>query len=182
MLGLLRVFYELAYLMPAPVIGFLSGGNVPAGVLNYTADFASPIRMAWFAVILPALIVLEAAVLVPGRWSRLTRTAEIMLLVLAGTQLGWHASYGNIFLRVGVPMVDRVSPGPGPLPREGPAPGSGTPPAGAGSGRASATDWRRPRDGRTGAPARRRPGRSSDATTAWRAAPADVAPDRCGRP
>lgn len=90
-------FYELAYLMPAQVIGFLSGGRVPAGVLDYTADFASPLRMLWFALFLPALIVLEAAVIVQGRWSRLTRIIEIMLFSVAGTQLIWHASYGDIF-------------------------------------------------------------------------------------
>jgi hypothetical protein len=56
------------------------------------------------------------------------RGAVSMLLTM-------QASYGNIFLRVGGPTVDRVSPGPGPLPSEGPAPGSGTTPAGAGSGR-----------------------------------------------
>jgi hypothetical protein len=91
------VFYELAYLMPATVIGLLWGGHVPAGVLDYTTDFASPIRMLWFAVVVPALVVLEAAVTVQGRWSRLTRMLEIMLFLLAGTQLVWHASYGSIF-------------------------------------------------------------------------------------
>jgi hypothetical protein len=94
------VFYELAYLMPAQVIGFLSGGNVPPGVLDYTADFASPVRMMWFALFVPALAVLETVVVVQGRWSRLTRTAEIMLFILAGTQLMWHASYGDIFSNV----------------------------------------------------------------------------------
>jgi hypothetical protein len=94
------VFYELTYLMPATVIGLLSGGHVPAGVLDYTADFASPLRMLWFALVVPALIVLEVAVMAQGRWSRLTRTAEIMLFILAGTQLMWHASYGDIFANV----------------------------------------------------------------------------------
>lgn len=93
-------FYELAYLMPAQVVGFLSGGNVPPGVLEYTPDFASPIRMAWFAVIVPMLILLETVVMVQGRWSRLTRVAEIMLFVVAGSQLIWHASYGNIFANI----------------------------------------------------------------------------------
>jgi hypothetical protein len=37
-----------------------------------------------------------------------------------------RASYGNIFLRVGGPIVDRVAPGPGPLPGEGAAPGTGS--------------------------------------------------------
>lgn len=91
------VFYELAYVMPAQVIGLLSGGNIPSGELDYTADFANPIRMLWLALFLPALIILESVVMVQGRWSRLTRTAEIMLFVLAGTQLIWHASYGDIF-------------------------------------------------------------------------------------
>ncbi|MBS0469778.1 MAG: hypothetical protein JSR60_01815 [Proteobacteria bacterium] len=94
------VFYEAAYLMPATVIGALSGGNIPAGVLDYTADFLNPIRMWWFALFGFALIVLEAAMIARGRWSRVTRTLEIVLFLLAGTQLGWHASYGDIFANV----------------------------------------------------------------------------------
>lgn len=96
LIGIL-VFYEAAYLMPGPVIGFLSGGHVETGVLAYTADFANPLRMLWFAMFVPLLIALEAMVTLQGRWSRLTRTIEIMLFLLAGTQLGWHASYGDIF-------------------------------------------------------------------------------------
>jgi hypothetical protein len=91
------VFYEVAYLFPGPTLNFLSGGRVAADVLTYTADFASPLRMPWFALVLPVLIALEAIVLVRGRWTRLTRTLEIGLFLLAGTQLGWHASYGDIF-------------------------------------------------------------------------------------
>jgi hypothetical protein len=103
------LFYELAYLMPGPVVGLLSGGNVPRGVLNYTADFASPIRMLWFALVVPALVVLEAIVIVQGRWSRLTRTVEIMLFLLAGTQLGWHASYGDIFVNAQAEHSARIT-------------------------------------------------------------------------
>ncbi|MBV9044589.1 MAG: hypothetical protein JO294_05665, partial [Alphaproteobacteria bacterium] len=91
------VFYELAYLMPAQVIGLISGNHVPAGVLDYTADFANPMRMLWFALFLPALIVLETMVILQRRWSRPMRIAEIMLFMLAGSQLMWHASYGDIF-------------------------------------------------------------------------------------
>lgn len=94
------VFYELAYLMPAQVIGFFSGGNVPSGVLDYTADFASPLRMLWLALFLPALAAVETIAMVQGRWSRLTRTLEILLFIMVGTQLIWHASYGNIFANV----------------------------------------------------------------------------------
>ena len=91
------VFYEAVYLLPGPVIHFLSGGRVSAQLLSYTSDFASPLRMLWFALVVPALIVVEMIVTLQGRWMRITRTVEIMLFVLAGTQLGWHASYGNIF-------------------------------------------------------------------------------------
>lgn len=91
------VFYEVTYLWPGPVISFLSGGRVETGVLAYTADFTNPQRILWFAMFVPLLIALEAMVTLQGRWSRLARTAEIMLFLLAGTQLGWHASYGDIF-------------------------------------------------------------------------------------
>lgn len=96
LIGILA-FYEVAYLMPGPVIGFLSEGRVETGLLVYTADFANPLRMLWFAIVVPLLIALEAIVTLQGRWSRLTRMIEIMLFLLAGTQLGWHASYGDIF-------------------------------------------------------------------------------------
>jgi hypothetical protein len=45
-----------------------------------------------------------------------------------------RSSYGDIFLRVGGPVVDRVSPGPGPLPGEGAAPDPSLTPGG-GAGR-----------------------------------------------
>jgi len=96
LIGIL-VFYEVAYLLPGPVISALSGGRVDPGLLVYTQDFANPLRMLWFALCVPLLIALEAMVTLQGRWSRLTRTIEIMLFMLAGTQLGWHASYGDIF-------------------------------------------------------------------------------------
>ncbi|MBL6854466.1 MAG: hypothetical protein ISS15_02290 [Alphaproteobacteria bacterium] len=92
------VFYETVYLVPGPAIHLLTGGRVDQGVLTYTADFASPLRMWWFAAIVPMLVVLEAMAMVRGRWTRLTRTIEITLFLLAGTQLGWHASYGSIFM------------------------------------------------------------------------------------
>jgi hypothetical protein len=91
------IFYEVAYLFPGPVIHLLSGGRVDPSLLNYTADFASTWRMPWFAIMLPVLIALEVYVMVPGRFTRLTRIVEIGLFIMAGTQLGWHASYGHIF-------------------------------------------------------------------------------------
>jgi hypothetical protein len=91
------IFYEVAYLLPGPMLHLLSGGHVAADLLTYTSDFASPWRMPWFALVLPVLIVLEALAMVWGRWTKLTRLLEIALFLLAGTQLGWHASYGNIF-------------------------------------------------------------------------------------
>lgn len=91
-------FYEIAYLFPGPVIHFLSGGRVDPAVLTYTADFANPIRMLWLALFMPALIGVEAFAMVQGRWTRWTRIVEIGLFLMAGTQLGWHASYGDILV------------------------------------------------------------------------------------
>lgn len=91
------VFYEAAYLWPGAVIHFLTGGHISARLLSYTSDFENPLRMLWFALFVPALVALEAGVALQQRWTRLTRIFEITLFVLAGTQLGWHASYGNIF-------------------------------------------------------------------------------------
>ena len=99
LIGIL-LFYEIAYLLPGPVINGLSGGRVDPGLLAYTADFANPLRMLWFALVVSALVALEVTVTVRGRWSRLTRTIEITLFMLAGTQLVWHASYGDIFANV----------------------------------------------------------------------------------
>jgi predicted nucleic acid-binding protein len=99
LIGIL-LFYEVVYLSPGPVIHLLSGGRVDAGLLSYTSDFASPLRMLWFALFLPVLVVLEVLAMVQSRWTRLTRSIEIMLFLLVGTQLGWHASYGDIFANV----------------------------------------------------------------------------------
>jgi hypothetical protein len=57
------------------------------------------------------------------------------------TLLDVRSSYGDIFLRVGGPVVDRVSPGPGPLPGEGAAPGPDPAPRG-GAGRQSQAFYR----------------------------------------
>jgi hypothetical protein len=108
LIGIL-IFYEVAYLLPGPVIGVLSGGRVDTGLLAYTADFANPLRMLWFALFVPLLIALEAIVTLQGRWSRLTSTIEIMLFMLAGTQLGWHASYGDIFANAQADRVARMA-------------------------------------------------------------------------
>ncbi len=91
------IFYEVAYLFPGPVIHLLSGGRVDPEMLTYTADFSSMWRMPWFAVFLAALIAIETFAMVPRRWTRLTRIVEIILFMVAGTQLSWHASYGHIF-------------------------------------------------------------------------------------
>jgi hypothetical protein len=96
LIGIL-LFYEVAYLLPGPVIHVLSGGRVDADLLSYTSDFASPLRMLWFALFVPVLVALEALAMARSRWTRLTRSMEIMLFLLVGTQLGWHASYGHIF-------------------------------------------------------------------------------------
>lgn len=102
-------FYEVTYLWPGTVISMVSGGNVDPGLLVYTQDFANPLRMLWFALVVPLLIALEAMVILQGRWSRLTRTSEIMLFLLAGTQLGWHASYGDIFANAGADRGARMA-------------------------------------------------------------------------
>jgi len=99
----------VTYLFPGPVISALSGGHVDPGLLVYTRDFANPLRMLWFALCMPLLIALEAMVTLQGRWSKLTRTIEIMLLMLAGTQLGWHASYGDIFANAGADRGARMA-------------------------------------------------------------------------
>jgi hypothetical protein len=91
------IFYEVAYLLPGLTLHLLTGGHVAISVLAYTADFASPLRMLWFALLIPVLVALETMVMVWGRWTRLTRTVEIGLFLVAGAQLGWHASYGDIF-------------------------------------------------------------------------------------
>jgi hypothetical protein len=91
------IFYEVAYLLPGPTLSLLTGGHIATAVLAYTADFTNPLRMLWFALIVPLLVALEAMAMVWGRWTRLTRMIEIALFLLAGAQLGWHASYGDIF-------------------------------------------------------------------------------------
>jgi hypothetical protein len=57
------------------------------------------------------------------------------------TLLDVRSNYGDIFLRVGGPVVDRVSPGPGPLPGEGAAPGPDAAPRG-GAGRQAPAFYR----------------------------------------
>ena len=86
---------------------------------------------AQVAEVLPELLIAVRASEQEPPLQALAATAERLRLESVrgalSTLLTTQASYGNIFLRVGGPTVDRVSPGPGPLPSEGPRPGPAFP-------------------------------------------------------
>lgn len=109
------------------------------GRIDSSLSSAMDRLQAHVAGTLPRLLIPAQTPAAESPLQALATTAEQLRLEsirgAVSTLLTMQASYGNIFLRVGGPLVDRVSPGPGPLPSEGPAPGSNIPPAGAGSGR-----------------------------------------------
>lgn len=86
------------YLAPASVLALLPTGIVDPGAFAYTDDFRSPLRMPWLVAILAAFAVLHVFVASRGRWRRGTRLADIALAFHIALQLGWHISYGNIFM------------------------------------------------------------------------------------
>ena len=95
-IGLVLV-YALAivfYLVPGAVLGSLSGGQIDA---TYTDDFRQPLRFVWFPLLLGILAVTRLIAAVQRRRTRTLRIVDICFLICAGTQLGWHASYGNLF-------------------------------------------------------------------------------------
>ena len=82
------------YLMPGAALGFLSGGRLDA---TYTADFQQPVRLLWFPMLLGVLAAVRLIAAAQRRWTRTLRVIDICFLICAGMQLGWHASYGNLF-------------------------------------------------------------------------------------
>lgn len=101
------LFFLATYIWPGPVVEFLTGGQIPAGMMAYQPDFADPTRLRspWLAIWLLAIVGLHLWVAVRGRWTRLTRWLYIFFLFHVAFQLGWHMAYGPVFLN---PEVERV--------------------------------------------------------------------------
>jgi hypothetical protein len=97
--GLVLVWLALlvCYVMPGRIAELVSGGHVDAGTLAYSASFTSGWRMPWLTGLLAIAAGLQLAVAVQGRWRPSTRWARIAVTALISFQLGWHASYGDIF-------------------------------------------------------------------------------------
>ena len=104
----------MLYVAPGPVVEALTGGRVPAERLAYSDSFTSPLRMWWLVGVLVVMIGLHLSVAAQGRWHPGTSLTRIFLLVLIGSQLGWHVHYGNIFAdpeveQLVVPWVEGVA-------------------------------------------------------------------------
>ncbi len=91
----------------------MPGGFVDPNVFAYAEDFRGPLRMPWLNGILIAYAILHLYIGVTGRWQRSTRWIDAALTLHIGLQLGWHVSYGNVFvlsqteasIRAGVAIV-----------------------------------------------------------------------------
>jgi hypothetical protein len=104
--ALVFVLLETVYLAPGPVVAFLSGGRIDASRLVYTDSFTQPLRLWGFAAIMPILVVLHLRAAATRRWNRIAYMFSFLFLISAGTQLGWHARYGQIFAD---PTVDTAA-------------------------------------------------------------------------
>ena len=85
-----------------------------AGTLAYSDSFTTALRMPWLAGVLIIAVGLQLVVAVRGHWRPGLRWAQITVIALIGTQLGWHASYGSILAdpdadRVAVPVFGSLS-------------------------------------------------------------------------
>ena len=96
-LALMWLALLVVYLMPGPIAELVSGGRVAADTLTYSDSFRSPLRMSWLVGLLAIAAGFHLVVAVWGRWRPGTRWARIALTAVISTQLGWHASYGDIF-------------------------------------------------------------------------------------
>ncbi len=97
----------IVYIAPGPVISFLSDGRVDAGRLVYTDSFTQPLRLWGFAFLMAVIVLLHFQAAARRRWNRVAYVFSFLLLISAGTQLGWHARYGQIFVDPAVDMVAR---------------------------------------------------------------------------
>ncbi len=88
----------VSYCWPGPVIGALTGGAIDTSGLTYSHSFIHGWRMQWLAMVLAAYAILYGIVLVDGRWRATTRFFDIALMFHIAWQLGWHFSYGDIFV------------------------------------------------------------------------------------
>jgi hypothetical protein len=104
LLALLGVFYW----MPGPILSALSGGRIEAGWLAYTQDFQSPLRMAWFPILLAVLIALHLLAAITRRRPPVMRFLLIAFVACAGLQLGWHVAYGHVFANPDVDFYGRL--------------------------------------------------------------------------
>ena len=92
------------YLAPGTLYAVFTDGD-PAH-LAYTDDFRQPLRMLGFPLLMSVAAGLHLAAGLRRRWTPLLRALAICFLVSAGIQLGWHASYGDVFAD---PAVDRIA-------------------------------------------------------------------------
>jgi len=95
--ALLWLALAVLYIWPGWVVNTLTGGRVEAKTLAYSENFMSPLRMPWLVGLVVAVIGLQLLVAAQRRWGPGTRWARIALHASVAVQLGWHASYGNIF-------------------------------------------------------------------------------------
>jgi hypothetical protein len=100
------VLLGIVYLAPGPIAAFFSGGRIDPHRLVYTESFLQPLRLWGFALMMPVLAGLHLYAAVTRRWNRRAHVFALLFLISAGTQLGWHARYGQIFVD---PAVDTVA-------------------------------------------------------------------------
>jgi hypothetical protein len=105
-MALVFALLEIVYLAPGPVLALLSGGRIDANRLVYTDSFTQPLRLWGFAAMMPILAALHLHAAVTRRWNRVAHVFAFLFLISAGTQLGWHARYGQVF---GDPAVDKAA-------------------------------------------------------------------------
>ncbi len=86
------------YCWPVHAVDIVSFGAIDANGLAYSHSFTHDWRMPWLAMVLAAYAGVYAVVMVQGRWRPVTRFLDIALTFHIAWQLGWHFSYGDIFV------------------------------------------------------------------------------------
>jgi len=107
--ALALIMLEVVYLSPAPIVDFVSGGRVPADHLAYSTSFVQPLRMWWFALMLPLIAALHFTAALRRSWNAIARALASLFLISAGIQLNWNASYGDILANVTNDLAARLT-------------------------------------------------------------------------
>lgn len=100
------IAFVIVYLAPGPVLNFITGGAVGGERLAYTDSFQHWTRIGWIPLLLAVNVLVQIAAGLRKSWTTRLALADIFTQIVLILQIGWHLSYGKIFVD---PRVERAA-------------------------------------------------------------------------